>query len=96
LLEDATMARPRKPLDLTSVRMAVSERIRRAREYAGMSQEELAHAVGFTAANPICKMELGHIAFLDIGRLAAIARATNVAFDWLVEPAMRAAEGRRY
>jgi transcriptional regulator with XRE-family HTH domain len=84
----------KKPLLLPPIREAVALRIRSAREYAGLSQADLAHAVGYTAANPISKMERGEKSSLDIARLAAVARACQVDLDWLIEPALKAAKKR--
>ena len=90
----ADMGRPRKPIDVIAVRCAIGKRIRAARVEAGLSQVEVAQASGYTAANPISKIENGDVVHLDIARLAAIARVCNVELLWLVEPAVRAVDGR--
>jgi len=88
------MARPRKPIDFHAVRVAIGERIRSAREALGLNQTDLARQIGYTAANPVSKLENGQMAALDIGRLAAIARACDVDLEWLMEPAAKAARVR--
>ena len=55
----------------------VGRRVRQARQSAGLSQTELARAVGYTAANPISKLESGRIASVDLVMLCRIARATS-------------------
>jgi len=84
----------RKPINMAAVRSAIGMRVREAREAAGMSQTVLAGQVGYTAANPVSKLEQGQMAALDVARLAAIARACDVELEWLVEPAAKAAVGR--
>lgn len=88
------MGRMRKAIDFSAVRLAIGERIRAARLGAGLSQAEIAVASGYTAANPISKLENGDVVHLDVARLAAIARACNVELAWLIEPASKAVHGR--
>lgn len=88
------MARPRKPIDLPAVRVAIGERIRSAREALGISQTVLAQEIGYIGANPVSKLETGQMASLDVARLAAIARACDVEMTWLLEPADKAVKGR--
>lgn len=45
---------------------------------ASLSQTELAHAVGYSAANPISKLENGRIASVDLVLLEKIANTTGV------------------
>jgi transcriptional regulator with XRE-family HTH domain len=59
-----------------------------------MTQHDLGVAMGYTAANPVSKLERADLAMLDIGRLAAAARALDVDLEWLIEPAAKASRGR--
>ena len=62
----------------------IGKRVRRARRKAGMSQAELARAVGYSAANPISKLESGKFATVDIRLLYRIADVTGVTVGVLV------------
>lgn len=73
-----------------AIRTDLGERIRLSRVFARLSQEELAHAVGYTAANPISKLETGKVASIDIALLVRVSQACDVDFSWLVEPAAEA------
>lgn len=88
------MAKKRKPLDFESIRLAVGQRIREARLAAGLSQVEVAVQCGYTAANPVSKLENGDVVHLDVARVAAIARACDVELSWIIEPAALAMQGR--
>lgn len=72
------------------IRAELGKRIRRARIAAELSQEELAHAVGYTAANPISKLEAGHVASIDIVLLVYVSQACDADFSWLIQPAAEA------
>lgn len=72
------------------IRTELGERIRLSRVFARLSQEELAHAVGYTAANPISKLETGKVASIDVALLVRVSQACDVDFTWLVEPAAEA------
>jgi transcriptional regulator with XRE-family HTH domain len=49
-----------------------------------MTQKHLAEAVGYSAANPISKLESGHVASIDVVLLTRIAEATKVPLAWLL------------
>lgn len=61
----------------------VSDRIRRAREYAGLEQRELAERAGISQAT-ISSAETGR-ARPHRSTLVLIAAATGVSFDWLAD-----------
>lgn len=88
------MGRKKSLFDFHAVRRAVGDRVRAARIAAGLTQLEIAHAIGYTASNPVSKLENGDVVHVDIARLAAVARACDVDLDVLVEPATRAVQGR--
>lgn len=77
--------------DPDHVRMEIGRRISDARHRAGLSQTVLARAVGYTAANPISKLESGDMVSVDIVTLACIAHVLEVDIDYLVRPAVLAA-----
>lgn len=77
--------------DPDDVLLEIGHRISVARTHSGLSQTVLAHAVGYSAANPISKLENGQMASLDIVTLARIAHAFGVDVDFLVRPAVLAA-----
>ena len=56
----------------------IGRRIREARKMASLSQTELARAVGYSAANPISKLENGRTASVDLVLLEKIAKTTGV------------------
>jgi transcriptional regulator with XRE-family HTH domain len=59
----------------------VGDKIRRAREYAGLEQRELAHAAGISQAT-VSAAETGR-ARPHRSTLMLIAAATGVAYEWL-------------
>lgn len=61
----------------------VYRNIKRIREEKGMSQDELAHLVGFKSRSSINKIESGKNDITQ-SKLAAIARALNVSIDYLL------------
>lgn len=61
----------------------LSDRIRRAREHAGLEQRELAERAGISPAT-VSAAETGR-AVPHRSTLRLIAAATGVAFDWLCE-----------
>jgi transcriptional regulator with XRE-family HTH domain len=64
----------------------VGRRIKRARERAGLSQQELAAKAGLRHAQQISKYERGLVE-IPVKRLARIAEATQVSLDSFLEDA---------
>jgi transcriptional regulator with XRE-family HTH domain len=62
----------------------IGQRIREARIQAGMSQTELANAMGYSGANSISKLESGKVTSVDVMLLLQIARHTGVDISFLV------------
>lgn len=62
---------------------AIGLRVKEARKLAGLTQAQLARAVGYSAANPISKLETGRTATVDIRLLERIAGATGVGVRFL-------------
>lgn len=73
-----------------AIRTELGERIRLSRVFAGLSQEELAHAVGYAAATPISMLETGKVTSIDVALLVRVSQAYDVDFTWLMEPAAAA------
>ena len=62
--------------------MELHEKIRALREEQGLSQEALAHRVGYTDRSSIAKVEAGHVS-LSADKIARIAKALGVAPGYL-------------
>lgn len=62
--------------------MELYERIKALREERGMSQEALAHAVGYTDRSSIAKVESGQVS-LSAGKIARFAQALGVSPGYL-------------
>ncbi|HEX2595601.1 MAG TPA: helix-turn-helix transcriptional regulator [Luteimonas sp.] len=63
-------------------RMGLAERVRRARRIAGLSQQELARALGVTRS-AISNWESTNAAQPATDRLARLANALEVSFEWI-------------
>lgn len=61
----------------------IGERLREAREQAGMSRVELARVLGLAEGNPMYKYETG-LRPLSVLHVIAAAEALNVSCDWLL------------
>lgn len=63
--------------------MGIGEKIKIARDNAGLTQEELGEKCG-TTKQTIFKYETGVVTNIPIDRLEAIAEAVNVSAAWLL------------